>query len=600
MPVDSKKKDGHSGENSFVSPAQELKDTLSLANPDSDFNLGFIGQYKLLDLIGRGGTGIVYRAQDVNGAEVAIKIMMATPLIPKNEIRRFVQEAETSKYLRKHPNIITVYDTGQDKENYYIVMEYVPNGRTLNDFVGKNLSAAEVLNYTIPIAKALAYAHSEGILHRDLKPGNILINQFNQPLLADFGLAKFENAPKLTITGTIMGTPVYMAPEQCGFGDGQVTKQSDIYSFGVMLYELLTGKLPYPLAPEADLPEVFNAISSCEPLSPRKSRKDISRNLEAVIIRMIEKEKFLRYKDFSQISIDMEACLAGKNVSVRKLTWAEKWEKWARRHAAMTITFFVVVIIGVLLYYVFILPKGKNEIYAKQGADINALSAKRKVSLLEKEIETLKNPGGKTGESDSFGEGLLIQARDSLSVGDFDQAGTRFESAMQWAQKNGHKGILFESASGLARLSLAKGGAGRAAALFENNAALCAKNTLLWRLNMFESGAAHYMDNNKTRALKIWQEIIDAELQDKTQKTVDNNTLNSYILSLSKVMTGIENAENFESKISSIPQILRGLGYWAVSQNTLDKNKKNNLIDKALKEKGIFIWIDKKEDENER
>ena len=230
-------------------------------------------------------------------------------------------------------------------------MELVKDGRTLEDIIGKNLPVGEVLNYAVPVARALEFAHKEGILHRDLKPANILINEFNQPLLADFGIAKIESAERLTMTGAVIGTPRYMSPEQCGFGDGRVTNQSDIYSFGLMLYELLTGTFPYPIANDMGLPEIFKTICQQEVVPPRKIRKDISRNLEAVILRMLEKEKKLRYKDISQVCSDLEACKLGGPVSVRCLTPAEKWEKWVRRNSTLAITIGAALLVGFLLFY---------------------------------------------------------------------------------------------------------------------------------------------------------------------------------------------------------------------------------------------------------
>ncbi len=554
---------------------------------------GSIGPYKLIEFIGMGGTGMVYRAKDADGAEIALKVMVVTPLMTREDIRRFISEAEMSKRLRRHPNIITVYDTGHEEQNYYIAMELVPKGRTLDDLVGRNISVEEFLGYVIPVAEALAYAHKEGILHRDLKPGNILLNEFNQPLLADFGLAKSETAQRMTMTGTVMGTPRYMSPEQCGFGSAHVTNQSDIYSFGVLAYELLTGMLPYhAFTPDLGLAEVFKIICSAEPVPPRKLRPDVSRNLEAVILRMLEKELKLRYKDMGQVCEDLIACREGRPVSVRRLSWAERFEKWVRFHAPQAITAALAIFAGCILYFGFILPKAHDKTYAKQNADVNALAAKRKAALLEKELEALKHPGSVKGDDDSRGTQLLQQARASLAEGTLDKAYDEFKAAREWAEKNGHNGILAESLFGIGRIALAKGRCEDACKTFDVIAALCGKETLYGRLAIFEAASALWIEGRKDDALKAWGELAGTA---GGSKDFDSEGTSGYIVSLAEMMLQPEKYPDMEDKVSSSPQIFRGLGYWTLAQCAKDDAEKTRFAADAARQKGIFIWIKKEE-----
>ncbi len=549
--------------------------------------LGKLGPYILVDYIGRGGAGIVYRARDADKAEVAVKVMTATPAVSHAEIARFLREAETSKLLRKHPNIITVYDTGQDGQDYYIAMELVPGGKTLSDLEGKKLPVKEILNYVIPVAKALEYAHQEGIVHRDLKPANILINEFNQPLLADFGLAKMETSQQLTMTGTVMGTPWYMTPEQCGMGDGEYTQQSDIYAFGFMLYELLTGVPPYPLNTEMQLPEIFSTIREVEPVPPRKLRKDISRNLEAVILRTLEKEKKLRYKEMSQVRADLEACLAGAPVSVRRLSWAEEWEKWLRKHSSQAIIAAVAIAIGVSLYYFLVVPWMKGSGFAKQNADLDAVAAKHKADRLEEELILLKKTDA-TPDEEAKTIAMLQKGREAVAAGRLDDAESKFRSAADWAEKNGHKGMLLESRSFVARIALAKGEKFKAAQMFQEISDAYGKNTLNGKIALFECAAAKWLQEDDAEACKIWQLLAG---MDSAAADVDIKTPGGYIKFLSKAMLDRGKSIGANEVTSSCPQLFRGLAYWVLAQCTVAGKMKEEYLSEASKNKGIFIWI---------
>ncbi|MEM7392062.1 MAG: serine/threonine-protein kinase, partial [Verrucomicrobiota bacterium] len=214
-------------------------------DPYETIGKGFqIDEFTIFDTLGHGSMATVYHATDETGHEVALKIFQEGPSVSKTMLERFHREAEASKKLRKHPNIITIYSSGRESPYHYIAMESVPGRRTLEDVIeDRSLTIRQIVTLTIKIARALQYAHARRVVHRDVKPTNIMVDEFGEPLLTDFGVAELFDWPSCTVTGALTGTPLYMSPEQAN-GD-ETGPASDIYSLGVVLYEALTGVLPY-------------------------------------------------------------------------------------------------------------------------------------------------------------------------------------------------------------------------------------------------------------------------------------------------------------------------------------------------------------------
>ncbi|MBN1992961.1 MAG: protein kinase [Anaerolineae bacterium] len=255
-----------------------------------------LGPYQIIEQIGEGGMATVFKAyQPALNREVALKVLPPYIAQKKGFVQRFAREAQAIGNLH-HPNILPVHDFGQDKGYGYIVMRYIPNAKTLADLLKQQrLKTDQIIHLTRQIAAALDYAHSAGIIHRDIKPGNILLDG-DWVLLSDFGLAKIIETPsEITGTGVGIGTPAYMSPEQAQ--GKKVDHHTDIYSLGIMLFEMLTGQVPHRA--ETPLATVMKRLT--EPLpSPRSLNPAIPEGVEAVLLKALDTvpgQRFDRAKD---------------------------------------------------------------------------------------------------------------------------------------------------------------------------------------------------------------------------------------------------------------------------------------------------------------
>jgi serine/threonine-protein kinase len=242
-------------------------------------------RYELLDELGRGAMGIVYRAKDIELDEVvALKILPDNLSNNPEAVRRFKIEARSARRLA-HPNIVRIHDIGEELGRKYISMEYI-EGTDLKKIIRKHkkLDDSTVVKFAQQIADALGYAHSMGIVHRDIKPANIMITNDNRVKVADYGIAKMVESTDATVAGAVIGTPLYMAPEQVK-GD-PIDHRVDIYSFGVLMYELLNGKPPFF---EGDL--AYQHIHK-EP-APLEG---VDEELAAVVMKCLEKDCTKRYE----------------------------------------------------------------------------------------------------------------------------------------------------------------------------------------------------------------------------------------------------------------------------------------------------------------
>jgi WD40 repeat protein len=270
----------------------------------------------------------VYRAWDAHlEREVALKVPQAAVLASPKRIERFLREAKAAAGLR-HPSIVPVYDAGEDGEVRYIASAFI-EGKPLSSAVQEGgVDCQRAARIVAQLADALGYAHGLGVVHRDVKPANVMLDANDRPHLMDFGLAaRLESTEKLTHEGAVLGTPSYMAPEQAAGQQGEARTESDQYALGVVLYELLTGRTPFEGPPQIVL---FNVLKT-EPPAPRKLRKDIPRDLETICLKAMAKSPDDRYSDCQALCTDLERWLEGEPIRARRLGLGERFVRWCRR-----------------------------------------------------------------------------------------------------------------------------------------------------------------------------------------------------------------------------------------------------------------------------
>ncbi|MEQ1830326.1 MAG: serine/threonine-protein kinase, partial [Pirellula sp.] len=304
---------------------------LSAIRPSKEWSLKLpcqMGDYELIQEIGRGGMGIVYLANQISlNREVAIKMILKDRLASDQEKLRFVAEARATAKL-DHPGIVPVYDVGEIDDRPYFAMKYF-RGKTLSELiVAEELGQRQVAAILEQVCRAVHFAHEFGIVHRDIKPSNILIDESGNAKLTDFGLAKQTDAAEsLTRTGVVLGTPNYMSPEQARGRLGQIGPASDIYSLGSVLYHALTGKPPLV----ANSPvELMLKILEQDPTPPRIINPRIDRDLEMIVIRCLQKPPDLRYANAALLADDLRAFLHNEPVAARSGQFAQIIARWFR------------------------------------------------------------------------------------------------------------------------------------------------------------------------------------------------------------------------------------------------------------------------------
>ncbi|HTL53463.1 MAG TPA: serine/threonine-protein kinase, partial [Planctomycetota bacterium] len=253
--------------------------------------VGEFGPFQIEAEISRGGMGAVYRAIDTRATDplqkcVALKVLLSGPAATPEEMSRFKREALAHGKL-SHPNLVMVYDAGEIDGRQYIAMELI-QGQSLDKLIRlKPMTTHETLQTMVAVAQAMASAHEQGIIHRDLKPANILIDQMNNPKITDFGLARnLEEITRTTRSGMVMGTPAYMSPEQAE-GKSDIGPETDVWSLGTVMYEMLTGKPPFYGDTAIRL---ALRITQDEPRSPRNLNPEIPMEVEAIVLRCLRKD----------------------------------------------------------------------------------------------------------------------------------------------------------------------------------------------------------------------------------------------------------------------------------------------------------------------
>lgn len=325
----------------MLSPVQALNIT-AVSRGDS---LHYFGDYELVEKIASGGMGVVWKARQVSLRRlVALKMIRGALVASDDDVRRFRVEAEAAAGL-DHPNIVPIYEIGQHEHQHFFSMRLIEGGTLASRSEDLRHDQRAVVRLMRKVAQAMDHAHRAGILHRDLKPGNILIDDEGEPHITDFGLAKNlgRSELELTLSGQIMGTPHYMAPEQAKGDSRRVSTAADLYSLGAILFELLGGRKPF----DGDtMMTVLEQVTTAPAPRLRSINPSIDKDLETIVAKCLEKEPRSRYRSCADLADDLGRWLAGEPILARPVGVAERCVKWVRRkplHAGLAVvgTLFV-------------------------------------------------------------------------------------------------------------------------------------------------------------------------------------------------------------------------------------------------------------------
>lgn len=310
-----------------------------------DSGSGFFEDFEIVQELARGGMGVVFKARQRSLSRwVALKMILSRHLASAEEVRRFRAEAEAAANL-DHPHIVPIYEIGEVKGQHYFTMKLVTGGslvQVMEDYAKDPRSAARLMAV---VARAVHYAHQHGILHRDLKPGNILMDENGAPQLTDFGIAKrIHEESTLTLSGAVLGTPAYMAPEQA-MGVRNLSLAVDIYGLGAILYHLLTGRPPFNGQMRG---EIFRQLMEDNPVRPRAIAPLVDRDLETICLKCLEKEPTRRYGSAEAMAEDLERWLRHEPIAARPATTWYHCRQWFRRHPGLAtmLTALLVAILG--------------------------------------------------------------------------------------------------------------------------------------------------------------------------------------------------------------------------------------------------------------
>src|SRR5580704_3455639 len=304
-----------------------------------------IGNYQILEEIGRGGMGVIYRARQRHSRRiVALKRILSYHADSQETLARFRREAQAAASL-DHPNILPIYEVSECDDGLpFFSMKFAGGGSLLDAAPALRSEPRRAVALVAKVVRAVQYAHGQGILHRDLKPGNILLDGRGEPLVSDFGLAKWlDTSSHLTRTLTIFGTPGYIAPEQVNGSAGKLGPVSDVYSLGAILFDLLTGRPPF--LGEHALKVIQQASEKPAP-KLRTLVPGLDRDLETICARCLEREPGARYRSAGALAEDLERWLEGRHIIARPVSPAARAWRWTRRNPVVAGMAALLLVLG--------------------------------------------------------------------------------------------------------------------------------------------------------------------------------------------------------------------------------------------------------------
>src|SRR5213083_1056630 len=297
--------------------------------------LGELGDYELLEEIGRGAQGVVFRARQKSlNRTVALKVISLGQWASKAHLKRFRREAEAAASL-DHPSIVPIYEVGERDGSCYFSMKFVEGGQLDEVVKGTPMLIRRAAELIAKVARTVHYAHEHRILHRDIKPGNILLDAQGEPHLTDFGLARLvETESTITRTMEVLGTPSYMAPEQAVGNNAQLTSATDVYGLGAVFYQLLTGHPPFA---GGTTYETIRLVLDTEPRQPRLLNPKVDRDLNTICLKCLEKDPQRRYSSALALAEDLERWLRHEPIRARRTGLVTRGRKWVRRNPSIAV-----------------------------------------------------------------------------------------------------------------------------------------------------------------------------------------------------------------------------------------------------------------------